>query len=454
MEIVENIGIQLGHERARAIVADHGGTVDEDGVVTLPRDVVAESLRTAPSSFTLHARNPDKSLTVGGDGPPVRAPGYGPPNIRTLASGRRPSKLSDYEDLVKLAQVEDVVTCTGYQLCEPTDVAEADKHYEMFKRSLTLTDQPVMGATYGEERARSSLDMVGIAMDDPELREPYVVGLVNTVPPRRIGEDMLGGLLTYARHGQPVVVSSLTMAGASSPATLAASMAQANAENLVGITLAQLVNPGTPVVYGVPSSNIDTRYGSLSIGSPESALFVSFAAQMARYYDIPSRGGGGLTDSKSIDYQSGFESMFLQTVTDFSGIDFVLHAVGVLESYSAVSPEKFVLDCEAIRYLDRFRDGFRLDADAFALDAIAATDPGGHFVTSEQSTDGDQAFFRSEFVDKRSHVDWESEGGKSAFELGQDRVQSRLETYERPPIAQDVERDLDRYVRSHTGPAR
>jgi trimethylamine--corrinoid protein Co-methyltransferase len=141
--------------------------------------------------------------------------------------------------------------------------------------------------------------------------------------------------------------------------------------------------------------------------------------------------------------------MFLQTVTDFSGIDFVLHAVGVLESYSAVSPEKFVLDCEALRYLDRFRDGFSLDADAFALDAIASTDPGGHFVSASNAVD-EPAFFRSEFVDKRSHVDWANAGGKSAFEQGRDRVRSRLDAYERPPMPADVERELDRYVETRT----
>jgi trimethylamine--corrinoid protein Co-methyltransferase len=195
----------------------------------------------------------------------------------------------------------------------------------------------------------------------------------------------------------------------------------------------------------VPSSNVDTRYGSLSIGSPESALFVSFAAQMGRHYGIPSRGGGALSDSKSVDYQSGFESMLVQSVTAFSGIDFVLNAVGILESYSTVSPEKFVLDCEAIRYLDRFREGFRLDEGQFALDAIEATGPAGHFVGS-RATDDESAFFRSAFVDKRSHGDWAADGGKSAFEMGRDRVRSRLDAYERPPIDDDIERELDRYV--------
>jgi trimethylamine--corrinoid protein Co-methyltransferase len=449
MRIVERIGVKLNHERARTLLEDRGAEVDEDRV-TIPRSVVEDSVAEAPAEFTLHARNPDNDVVVGGDGPPVRAPAYGPPNVRTYEDGRRPSTLSDYEDLVKLAQLEDVITCTGYNVCEPNDVDESVKHLEMLERSLVLTDQPVMGSTYGAERAQACLDMAGIAVGDRDLSRPYVAGLINTVPPRSIDAKMLGGLLTYAEHGQPPIVSSFTMAGASGPATLAGSMAQANAETLVGITLAQLVNPGTPVVYGVPSSNIDFRYGSLSIGSPESALFVSLAARMGEFYDLPSRGGGALSDSKSVDYQSGFESMLLQTIADIGGIDYVLHAAGVLESYSAISPEKFVLDCEGLRYLDCFREGYDIDDESFQLETMTDIQPAGHFLGERQTlVHSKEEFFRSKVADKRSHDDWVDSGSKSALERSHERVQRLLDRYERPPLDGDVEASLNAYLERH-----
>lgn len=451
MQIVENIGIQIDHERARAVIEANGGRVHEDDVVTIPRGVVEERVGQAPSEFAFHARNPDNTLTVGGDGRPVRAPAYGPPNVHTFEDGRRRSRLSDYETLVKLVQTEDVVNCTGYAVCEPNDLPREAKHLEMLERSLVLTDQPVMGPTEGEEHARACMEMVGIAVGDPDLREPYVAGLVNTVPPRSIPTEALGALLTYAEHGQPLVVSSFTMAGASAPATLAASMALANAENLVAITLAQCVNPGTPVVYGVPSSNVDSRYGSLSVGSPESALFAAFAGQMGRYYGVPSRGGGGLTDSKTVDYQAGFESMLVQAVAAFSDVDYVLHSAGILESYATVSPEKFVLDCETLRYLDRFQRGYALGEEAFALDRVREVQPAGHFV-DERSAHSGEEFYRPEAVDKRSHDDWEADGRKSSFEMARDRVRSRLDAYERPPIDEGVERRLRAYVETN-GPS-
>ena len=467
MHIVEEVGIRLDHDRAQSVVEDHGGSVDDDGVATLPRELVMEAVGRAPRSFTLHGRDPARSATVG-DGVPVRAPSYGPSTVHTAEIGdgegeadglvprRRDATLADYERLLRLAHTEDTITCAGYSLCEPTDVPAEDRHLAMLDRSLRLTDKPLMGPTHGAEHAQACMEMVAIAVGDRDLSKPYVAGLVNTTPPRSVDEAMLGGLLTYADHGQPLVVSSFTMAGASGPPTLAASLAQANAENLAVVALTQLVNPGTPVVYGVPSATIDGRYGSLSIGGPESALFVALAGQLARYYDLPARGGGALSDAKTVDYQSGFESALLGAVTAFSGVDFVLNAAGVLESYAAVSPEKFVLDCELLGSLDRFREGVRVDEETLALDRIAEADPASHFLDQSRDANADTEadetapFHRSTVVDKRSHGDWADDGAKSAFELGRVRVESLLDAYERPPMDPATERELDAYVAEHT----
>lgn len=482
MHIVEELGIQFNHERARSVVVDHGGSVGRDGVVTIPRDLLMEAVGRAPATFTLHARDPAKSVTVGGDGLPVRAPSYGPATVHTYSgdagttvengatgSGtaggetggpgtsdalggatyeRRDATLADYERLVKLVHAEDAMTCAGYSICRPTDVPRADRHVETLARTLRLTDKPVMGPTRGADRAQACLEMVGIATGDPGLSEPLVAGLVNTTPPRSVDEATLGGLLTYTDHGQPLVVSSFTMAGASGPPSLAASLAQANAENLAVIALTQLVNPGTPVVYGVPSATIDGRYGSLSIGGPESALFVALAGQLARHYGLPSRGGGALSDAKAVDYQSGFESAFVGTVTAVSDVDFVLNAAGVLESYAAVSPEKFVLDCELLRSLDRVREGVSVDAESLSLDRIADADPASHFL---DDADGEATpFHRPAVVDKRAHGDWADDGRRSAFELGHDRVEHLLDGYDRPEMDAERARELAAFVAEHT----
>lgn len=433
MGIIEDLGIQVSHERALELLEANGATVDGE-LVTMDRELVEEAVDQAPSSFTLHGRGEDTDVHVG-DGEPLRAPGYGPPNIITHDEGRRSSTLDDYEVLVKLAHEAEPINCTGYNVCEPNDVDQSVKHIEMVERSLRLSDQPLMASTYGEDRAEACLELVGIAVDDPELSKPYAAGLINTVPPRSLDTKMVGGLLTYAEAGQATVISSFTMAGASGPATMAGSLAQANAENLLGITIAQLANPGAPVVYGVPSSNIDMRYGSLSIGSPESMLFVSFAGQMGRYYGVPSRAGGGLTDSKTVDYQAGAESGLVQSATALSGIDFVLHAAGILESYSAISPEKFILDCEVLAYLDRFTDGYPLDEDAFALDVIAETEPADHFLNNRHTLEhAGESFYLPELANKQSHSDWAEAGSQTAFEAAAEAVSARLDGYEMPAM--------------------
>lgn len=447
MHIIEHIGIQLRDERARDILVANGASVDDENVVTMPRDLVEPCIERAPASFTLHARNPAQSVQIGGEGPPVRAPALGPSFVKTYADGRRAATLDDYETLVKLAQIEDVITCAGFNVCEPSDIDHTAKRAEMLKRTLFLSDKPVMGSTEDAAAAEASLALAGIAMDDPDLSKPSIAGLINTVPPRGIGNDMLGALLAYAEQGQPLIVSSFTMAGASGPSDLAASMAQANAENLTGMTLAQLINPGTPVVYGIPSSNIDDRYGTLTIGSPESALFVAFAGEMGRHYDVPSRAGGGLTDGKTVDFQSGLESMFLQFATETSGIDFVLNAVGVLESYSAVSPEKFVLDCEALRYIDRLREGVTVGENGFPFELMTERGPAGHFLDDHQKSDStNERVSGVATLDKRSFAAWSDNGSRSAFEEAHRHVEHELTDYERPPIDERIERRIADYT--------
>jgi trimethylamine--corrinoid protein Co-methyltransferase len=445
MTILSKIGIRVDHEEAREILADHGATVEE-ATVTLPRSLVEDCIESAPSSFTLHARNPDNDVQVG-EGDPVTAPAYGPPNVRTYEDGRRPSTLDDYETLVKLAHSEDVIRCVGYNCCEPNDVDQEVKHVEMVERSLRLSDKPVMSSNYGADRARATMTMAGIANGDPDLEKPYVVGLANSVPPRRWDEKMTGGLLEHARHGQPVVVAPGVMASASGPATLAGTLALTNANSLFGVVMTQVVQEGAPVVYGCPSSNIDVRYGSFAIGSPEGGLAISFTGQMGRYYDLPTRSGGALTDSKTVDDQAGAESMRQLSLTMQADVDFVLHAAGILESYSTVSPEKFVLDCERLRHLERFRAGYDLTEESFALDLIEEVAPDDHFLNRRHTLEHSKSeFYFSELFDRQSHSDWQDDGEPDAFERGHERVQTLLDEYERPAMPSDVERDLDSFT--------
>ena len=184
-----------------------------------------------------------------------------------------------------------------------------------------------------------------------------------------------------------------------------------------------------------------------STGVVLAALFANFAGTMGRYYGVPTRGGGGLTDSKTVDYQAGFESMLVNAAAAFSDVDFVLHAAGIIESYSTISPEKFVLDAEALRFIDRFQEGYKIDEEMLALDIVESIDPDDHFLGESHTLKfAGKEFLIPEVVDKRSHGDWKDDGEKTAFEAGHDRVQELLESYSKPELDEDIQADLDACV--------
>ncbi|MEA5387951.1 trimethylamine methyltransferase family protein [Haloarculaceae archaeon H-GB11] len=369
------------------------------------------------------------------------------PNVLTYEDGRRPSTLEDYETLQKLTQMTDVMTTTGYNHCEPNDVDQEVKHYRLLERAIKLSDKPLKGDCWGADRAKASIEMAGIANQDPDLSKPYMFATINSVSPRIWDTKMTGGLLEFARAGQVAVLSPAVMASASGPSTLAGTLALGNAEILAGNVMAQLANPGTPIVYGLPTSNVDVRYGSFAIGSPEGALCVAFAGQMGRYYDVPSRAGGSLTDAKVPDAQAGAESMLQMFVTIQSGVNLIHHAVGMLDSYSTSSPEKFVIDCESLRYIEHFRNGYDINTDTLAEDLVADVEPGGHFLnqrhTLEHSRDD---YLFSDMFYRDSYDNWADEGEKDAFEVAHERVEEMLDEYERPELDPEVAAELEAYV--------
>jgi len=447
LRLLEDVGIQVDYDEALDLLAQNGCDVDRDSnIVRFPPDLVEESIERAPSSFTLHARNSNNSVQVG-DGEYVTSPCGSAPNVLDYENGRRQSQLEDYKTLLKLTQMEDLMTTAGYNHCEPNDVPQEVKHYRLLERSIKYTDKPLKGDCWGADRAKASIEMAGIANQDPDLSKPYIFATINSVSPRIWDTKMTGGLLEYARAGQVAVMSPAVMAAASGPSTLAGTLALGNAEILAGNVMAQLANPGAPIVYGLPTSNVDVRYGSFAIGSPEGALCVAFAGQMGRYYDVPVRAGGSLTDAKVPDAQAGAESMLQLFLTIQSNVNLIHHAVGMLDSYSTSSPEKFVIDCESLRYIEHFRNGYDINTETLAEDLVEEVEPGGHFLNQRHTLEHsrDDYLFTDLFY-RDSYDNWDEEGGKDAFERAHNRVEELLAEYERPDIDPEVEAELDEYI--------
>jgi trimethylamine--corrinoid protein Co-methyltransferase len=263
---------------------------------------------------------------------------------------------------------------------------------------------------------------------------------------------MVQALMAYSRARQPVVIATMALAGSTAPITLAGMIAQQSAEILAGVTLAQWVSPGTPVVYGSTSTNVHMKTGSPSIGSPELALVVTATAQMARRYGLPSRGGGALTDAHGADAQAGYESMmgFLTAIN--SGMDLVVHSAGMTSSYLAFSYEKFVLDDEMCGMVRRYRRGITVTPETLAGDVVAKVGPGGNFMTERHTVKRCRSeFWQPEVWSRAALQSWQDARCPDVVEGARQRWQRLLAKHEDPPLDEVVARQLEGYVEGHCG---
>ncbi len=329
LRIMENVGVVFSYEPAREVLKKHGAKV-EGQTVLFPKVLVEEKLKTVPSSFTLCGRNPEKNVEINTEDTCYAGP-YGAPYVQDLDNGRRFGTLDDFIKIVKLVNDLPHFDVQSHISCEPNDIDAAIRHNAMTYYTLKYSDKPLMGSVLGYEAAKQSIEMAAIAHGGLDvLKEKVVITSIGcTLTPLSYDDKMLGSIMAYAEHNQSQLISSLSIAGATTPATIAGTVALQNAEILAGIVLAQCVRPGCPIIYSASSSNAEMRTGSLSIGSPENALFSIVNGQLARFYNIPSRISGNLSDSKMMDTQAAFESAITGITSQLAGGNFILHGGGV-----------------------------------------------------------------------------------------------------------------------------
>jgi trimethylamine--corrinoid protein Co-methyltransferase len=273
------------------------------------------------------------------------------------------------------------------------------------------------------------------------------VSLINSLSPLQFSDEMAGSLIELARANQACVIASLIMAGSSGPVTLAGVMALQTAEILAGVTLAQLVNPGAPVIYGSTSSAMDMKTGGLSIGCPELSIVVSATAQMARFYNLPSRSGGGLTDAHFPDAQAGIESALALTTAARSGVNFILHSAGILGSYISMSFEKFLIDEELCGITRRMLKPMEVTTSSIDTEMIKTVGIGGQYLTQPKTFQLCRTeFYLTDFMNRQNHAGWKAAGKKRLDEFAEDRLAQRLASYEKPDIDAGVEAALTEYV--------
>ncbi len=445
--LISEIGVEFLHPAALERFRQAGQIV-EDQIVRLDPDFVLEQVAKAPSEFTLRARNPERTVRLGGDNM-VFCCVQGPPFIRE-GNLRREATLADYERLSRLCQVFDEIDSPGGIACEPNDRPVESRHLDMQLALQTLTDKAYMGSQISDEAARDSLEMASILFGGREKIEPdpVVFSVVNVNSPLRYDDRMLGALLEYAAANQVVVVTPFLLMGAMSPVSIPAALVQQTAEQLAGVALIQLVRPGAPVVLGSFLSHTDMQSGSPGFGGPESALGLLCSGQLARRFDLPWRSGGGsLTSSQTADAQAAYEGLNTMLPAFLAGANLVLQAAGWLESGLVTSYEKFIIDIEIVRFLVEQFTPLEIDEASLAFGAHDEVRHGGHFFGAEHTLERfRECFYRPLLSSTENFERWSDRGGKDAAERAAQLWREALDRYEEPPLDPAVREQLETFA--------
>lgn len=382
MDILEGVGIRFLDPQALEILEKNNVKLSGN-TAFFTEDQVMAFVGKAPAGFTLFARNPDHDMILG-QGTTHSAAGYGCPAVVDRDGTKRNACFDDYVKFVKLVHQSDRFKINGGIVVQPGDLPPAFATPLMLWAAINLSDKVIMGIPGTAPEIARVMEMGSILFNghDAFIKKPRILTLVNTLSPLQVDANAIQTIKSVAEHGQALILSPGPMAGATGPITLAGNIAQGNAEALAAIAFAQMVRPGTPVIYGLQATTADLRTGGISIGSPGFAIQSRYCSALARRYGLPSRNGGASNDARCVSVQSGYESMLSMLSARKSHTDFILHAAGILESYGAMSYEQFIVDLEIMDMIDYLTTEPAMDPDALGFDVISKAGPGGEFLTS------------------------------------------------------------------------
>jgi trimethylamine--corrinoid protein Co-methyltransferase len=406
---------------------------------------IRQAIATVPSSFTISARNPAKSIRVG-DNNFVLAPGYGPPFIIEPSGEKREATLRDVQNFCKLVQTSKYLDFNSSMVVQPGDVPQDTAHLDILLSTILLTDKPIMGSSVSEAAAVDSLKLAEMIWG--HTNEPVMISLVDSLSPLQYAAEMVDAILILAAAGQPLIIHSACSLGTTGPITIAGSLVISNATTLAGICLAQLIKPGNPIVYGLGGSPTEMKTGSYVNGSPEDAKHTAIVTAMGRYYNIPCRSQGALTESFCLDYQAGMESAMMLTTAALSGVHLSLHACGTYGSMIAMSYEKFIADEDLCGALKKLIKPLEFTEDAYAMDLIKELGTSGDYLLQMHTVNRCRdEFFRPELSSQKMHSDWFEMKPRDITQRAGKLLEKRLTEYEKPEIDPHLEKDLVQYVR-------
>lgn len=443
LEILSDIGVKFSGQKALDIFIKNGAKV-EGNTVFIDEQLLERALSSIPKSFILKGRTSDKDVLIGEENTAF-APASGPVFV-TKGKIRKPATCDDFTKLTKLIETSKTLNIASAVVTEPQDIPLEKRNAFRIATCLKYSSKPFVGFTTGESDSKECINLVQdfVGSDESNL----VMGIISAISPLTYDEAMIDGIFTYCEKKQPIVIACASMPGGTTPASICGTIVVNNAEVLAGVVLSQLVRPGAPVIYGNTSGSCDMRYVSPAIGSSETSLITMTVAELGRFYGIPTRSGGSLTDSKTSDMQAGVESAFTILPPILSKISFVLQSCGILESFNSMSFEKLVIDEATIEMGKRLSRGFNVSRELIGMETIKNIGHGGMFLNEMHTMKNfrDELHVSSLFS-KDGYESWADCGSKSIDEVARMEVQRRLDEYIEIGISIKQEELLSKYLR-------
>ena len=424
VRILEGTGIRVLEPEAAKLLEAAGASWDPSAsIAKIPEPVLKELLMRAPSRFKLYGRDPKHVLSFGEGNVYMSTMGTAV-QVEDPDGSVRPAALKDVENFYRLSDALPCMDLSSWVVW-PRDVPDSLVHIYEVLYGFKYNAKSIDGYNWGRQYSQDTIDMAAIVAGGMEelMRRPLLLGFTNPVSPLTLAKETTEGLLVFARHGQPCIMPPECMAGGTAPSTLAGVLVQQNAEVLASIAVAQAARKGAPVFYGSVSTIMDMRIGAVALGAPEAGLLSLGAAQLARYYGIPSRGTGGNTEALTSDYQAGAESATTILLAALAGFDFIYDSAGGLESSLTASYAKLLLDSDVCGGVQRTVSGIDVSDDTLATEVIEAVGLKGAYLSHPHTL----SHFKSEHFQPATF----HRGGRTSREKSdrvlKDRAQARCD---------------------------
>ena len=444
--ILEEVGVVFRDPIALEDWRLSGARIDGERVY-FDRAHIKELIKTIPTNITLHARNPEKTVQLGGPDS-IFVPFTGAPYLCDLENIRRLPTIEDLGVMHKLSHMLPAIHSSAHHIVEPMDLPVPHRHLHITYSSMKHSDKTFMGMTTSGKNGEDVMAMCDILFGEDYLEtHPVVTGNVNGNSPLVWDATMLGALRAFCKRNQPVLCSPFVLAGANTPASTVPSVVQLNAEALSCLAYTQVVRKGAPAIYGHYLATVSMRSGAPMAGTPEISLMNFMIGQMARYYDVPWRTSSLLGGSKLFDAQAGYESATTLMATLLSGAHYIWHSAGWNEAGLHCSIAKFVVDAEQCAMGYRMTEGPYWDDFDEALAALRDVGPGGHYLGHPHTLKNfERGFFMSKLFDNNSIEQWKAEGSKDTVQRALEYAKNLLTEYEEPKLDQLKDEELRAYI--------